>query len=206
MQISGPSKTQEFWPHVASFFARWPSTPVEKKLSLDTGLLPQPFLPGPTPPITSPPEYEGWQVIVCWITSCGCADNSLQQCWTHSETFLVNSGSVYGPNIRAERAMCLEKMRKHYYDLLLLPWLLFYYCFCCYFGKKWNIQLWISVKLCLYRSKDKRKHKLSYQQTWPPVLFAWWSSQAFVWSSLKMARLSGPGSGGVRLWPWVGYV
>ena len=29
-----------------------------------------------------------------------------------SEIFLINSGSVYRPNIRAERAMCLEKKEK----------------------------------------------------------------------------------------------
>lgn len=144
MHISGVlRKTQEFWPHVSSFLQGDRPLQLRRSCPLDTGLLPSHFCLAP--PRLSPHLLN--MKVGKYPSAdhhCGCADSSLQQCWTHSEIFLVSSGSVYGPNIRAERAMCLEENEKALLWLAAVTVAVISLLVLLLFRQKWNIQLWIS--------------------------------------------------------------
>ena len=144
MQISGfLRKAQEFWPHLAFFLQGDHPLKLRRSCPLDTGLLPHHFRLAPprlSPHLLNMKLGKGPSAD----HHCGCAENSLQQCWTHSEIFLVNSGSVCGPNIRAERAMCLEKNEKALLRLAAVTVVVILLLFLLLFWQKWNIQLWIS--------------------------------------------------------------
>lgn len=170
-----------------------------------------------------PPAISAWPHSAYHLTSwiwrlrypfadhhCGCADNSLQQCWTHGKKeLLVNSGSVYGPNIWLKGLCVWRKWEKALLWLAAVNACYFTTVFVIISAEVKHTTVDLIVKLCLYRSKDKRKHKLllSVNRT-PCALRLVVLTGICGEGSLKTGQGWGPGSGGgsLALRPWVGYV